>query len=353
MIIAVGINHRTSSLETREKVWISSAEMKQFLIHLGSTLLEECFVISTCNRTEIYGVVNAANTSHIPNAVIEELLKYKSAQKFVSHENFYRHKNISAIRHLLNVAAGLDSLVLGDIQILNQIRQQFSVAREVKSVKKILHRLMDGANRVGERVRRETEITSGAVSTSYAAVELALKRFPDLASKSTLLIGAGATCERAAKHISARELGNLYVANRTYEKALELTRKYGGYVVDWNDLHSTLPYMDVIISSVSSQDYILARNDFENRTKQTLIIDLSVPRSIDPAVNAVNNIELCDLDSLNQAIARTLPRREKEIPIVERIITEEIEKLIERLDTPLYSPPRVSTVVLSEILACA
>ena len=348
-LILVGINHRTAPLEVREKLWLSNDEIKEFSTLLCNKTLSECFILSTCNRTEVYGVVppsngNGTDVAHTIENVFERLVDFKSAKNIVHRENMYSFGTLQSAKHLMKVAAGIDSMILGDVQILNQVREHFHLAHETQTTGMVLHRLVQAATRVGKRTKHETQITTGAVSVSYAAVELAVKIFADLQSKSVMLIGAGETGELTAKLLVSRGITNFYVTNRTRSKAEELVASLSqegsdrnGKVVDWESLQSEIPNMDIIISSVTAPNYILTKQQIEQackgrQNKTLFIIDIGVPRNIEPAVNEIEDVFLHDLDSLTHIVDQTLHKRTMEIPKVNEIILEELKEFYEWAD---------------------
>lgn len=348
-LILVGINHRTAPLEIREKLWLSNDEIKEFSTTLCGKVLSECFILSTCNRTEIYGVVppsngNGAGVAHTIETIYERLVEFKSAQGIVRRENMYAFGTLQAAKHLMKVAAGVDSMILGDVQILNQVREHFHLAHETQTTGMVLHRLVQAATRVGKRTKTETQITAGAVSVSYAAVELAVKIFADLNSKSVLLIGAGETGELTAKLLVSRGVTNFYVANRTTSKAEELVaslrREHSAKnlgVIEWESLLNEIPKMDIIISSVTAPNYILTKQQVElarkaSRKETLFIIDIGVPRNVEPAVNEIENVFLHDLDSLTHIVDQTFHKRRQEIPKVNEIILEELKEFYEWME---------------------
>jgi glutamyl-tRNA reductase len=341
-LILVGINHRTAPLEVREKLWLSNDEIREFSKLLYTKVLSECFIISTCNRTEVYGVVspsdgNGADVEQTLNNIFDRLTEFKKTGTLVRRENMYMFSTLQAAKHLLKVSAGVDSMILGDVQILNQVREHFHLAHETQTTGMVLHRLVQTASRVGKRTKHETLITSGAVSVSYAAVELAVKIFADLQSKSVLLLGAGETGELTAKLLVSRGITNFYVANRTRAKAEELTAALGGNVVEWEKVQNEIPNMDIIISSVTAPQYVLTKQQVEQARKgyheKTLfVIDIGLPRNIDPSVNDIENVFLHDLDSLTHIVDQTLQRRKMEVPRVNGIILEELKEFYEWMD---------------------
>jgi glutamyl-tRNA reductase len=247
----------------------------------------------------------------------------------VTENHFYTLQADDAVRHVFSVAAGIDSMVLGDVQILNQMKEAFTIGQELSTTGILLNRLFNSAFHAGKRARTETEIAEGAVSVSYAAAELASKIFEDLSARTALLIGAGETGELTAKHLTGRNLSKLLVTNRTRERAEELTGRLGGEVVDFGSFISRIPDVDIIISSINTPAHILTaaelRLAMKNRDRGPLvIIDIGVPRNIDPAANSVANIFLNDIDSLNHIVDANLSHRKQEVPKIEAIIGEEL-----------------------------
>ena len=247
----------------------------------------------------------------------------------MQREHLYHMASSNAIRHLFKVASGIDSMVIGDIQILSQIKDDFNIAYEEKSAGPLLHRLLQSTYHVGKRTRTETTITEGAVSVSYAAVELASKIFSDLSKKTALLIGAGETGELTAKHLVGRGIGGIFVANRTKAKAEELVGALGGKAVDFDSLQQMLSQVDIVVSSITSDKYVITKSDVqramkERSNKPLFIIDIGVPRNIDPEANNIENVFLNDMDGISAIIDRNVQKRKAEIPRVNEIILEEL-----------------------------
>jgi glutamyl-tRNA reductase len=332
-IVAVGINHRTAPLEVREKVWYSDDEIRAAIGELKNTTFSECFLVSTCNRTELYGVPKNGSQVAEDLALIEQLkdflITFKSASSTVERKHFYHFFSVGAVQHLFKVASGIDSMVIGDVQILSQIKDGYTIALEAKTTNSFTHRLIQATYHVGKRTRTETRIVEGAVSVSYAAVELANKIFSDLSKRAALLIGAGETGELTAKHLVGRGIGKLLVTNRTRSKAEELVASLGGEVVDFDQLTNHLLHADIIISSVTAPQHILTKNDISHAMKERahrplFIIDIGVPRNIEPSVNDVENVFLHDMDALSGIVDQNLQMRKAEIPKVNAIILEEL-----------------------------
>jgi glutamyl-tRNA reductase len=332
-LVAVGINHRTAPLEVREKLWMSSDEIRAAVAALKGKPFSECFIVSTCNRTELYGVYNSNGSSiDTPpdiNGLKDQLIGFKYASGDVKREHLYHMVSANAIRHLFKVASGIDSMVIGDIQILSQIKDDFNIAYEEKAAGPFLHRLLQSTYHVGKRTRTETTITEGAVSVSYAAVELANKIFSDLSKKTALLIGAGETGELTAKHLVGRGIGGIFVANRTRAKAEELVATLGGKAVDFESLQQMLSQVDIVVSSITSAQYVITKNDVQRAMKERshkplFIIDIGVPRNIDPGANNIDNVFLHDMDAISVIIDRNVQKRKAEIPRVNEIVFEEL-----------------------------
>ncbi|MGA7162291.1 MAG: glutamyl-tRNA reductase [Bacteroidota bacterium] len=332
-LVAVGINHRTAPLEVREKLWMSSDEIRSAVATLKGKPFSECFIVSTCNRTELYGVYNNGDTASdaVPDIDVlkDMLIGFKSAGDAVKRQHMYHMISTNAISHLFKVASGIDSMVLGDIQILSQIKDDFNIAYEAKAAGHFLHRLLQSTYHVGKRARTETTITEGAVSVSYAAVEIANKIFSDLSKKTALLIGAGETGELTAKHLVGRGIGGIFVANRTRTKAEELVAALGGKAVDFESLHQMLAQVDIVISSVTSDQYVITKSDVQRAMKERshkplFIFDIGVPRNIDPDINSIESVFLHDMDGISVIIDRNVEKRKAEIPRVNEIILEEL-----------------------------
>lgn len=328
-LLSIGISHRSAALDVREKMWMSNDEAKDLLRQLKGKYFTEAMVVSTCNRTELYGLTPEIQVN---DAEIKEfLIKFKNVDGAVSPQHFYGSFSGGAVNHLFKVASGIDSMVIGDIQILNQVKEAFTLAGEAGAMGPVMNRLMQTTLHVGKRVRTETTICEGAVSVSYAAVELACKIFADLSKKSALLIGAGETGELTLKHLIGKGIGSVRVANRTRAKAEALIESLGvqGTAVDYEQLVDALRTVDIVITSVSSPSYIVQPADVQKVMKQRannplFIIDIGVPRNVDPSSNNVDNVFVYDMDSLSAIVDKNLEKRKAEIPQVTTIIREEM-----------------------------
>lgn len=328
-LICLGINHRTAPVDIREKMWFSTDELRSFLPRLHSGDAEECVLVSTCNRTELYYVPK--NDKIDPWNVWIQMTAAKPGAESMARDHFYVIPSFHAVKHLFNVTAAADSMILGDVQIIGQVKEAFQLAGELRTTGILLNRLFTSALHLGKRVRTETEIGEGAISVSYAAAELAGKIFEDLSRRTALLIGAGETGELAAKHLCSRRLGRLRIANRTRERAENLARQLGGEAIDFSTVTEALHDVDILISSVTIDGYLFTADDLRRIVrlrggKPLFIIDIGVPRNIDPGANTIETIFLNDIDALNHIIDNNLVNRLAEIPRVRMIIWDELVK---------------------------
>lgn len=332
-LLSIGISHHTASLDVREKMWMSLDETRDVVKRMKDQYFDECMLVSTCNRTELYGI--GKNGSISDGDLKRFLIDAKSAGSTVRQEHFLTAFSEEAIGHLFRVAAGVDSMVIGDIQILNQVKEAFQVSTELNALGPVMNRLMQSTLHVGKRVRTDTSICEGAVSVSYAAVELASKIFEDLSKKSVLLIGAGETGELTLKHLIGKSVADVKIANRTREKAEALLAglQVKGSVVSYENLVDALRTVDIVITSVNSPSYVVGPEDVQKVMKQRsnnplFIIDIGVPRNVDPSANKVDNVFVYDLDSLNSIVDKNLEQRKAEIPRVNAIIEQEVEAFV-------------------------
>lgn len=326
-IHCIGINHRTAPVEVREKLWFSPAEVGPALTELARRGMKEAVLVSTCNRTELYYVSGREWMNGEP--LWRFLARLRNVEAAFEPTHFYALASTFVLKHLFAVASGIDSMVLGDVQILNQMKEGFTTAQDLRTTGIVLNRMFHAAFHVGKRVRTETEIGEGAVSVSYAAAELASKIFEDLSKRTALLVGAGDTGQLTAKHLTGRKLGNLVVANRTRKHAEELSAALGGRVIDFEAIALELPRVDIVISAVDAPKPILAEAEIRRTmrargNRPLVIIDIGVPRNIDPAANTIDNVFLHDIDALNHIIDHNLERRKAEVPKIQRIILEEL-----------------------------
>lgn len=327
VITCVGLNHLTSPVEEREKLAFTAQELPEALTLLHDKMLSVT-LLSTCNRTELYTIAPADERTQ--SNLIAWLNEAKSAN--VPESDFYVLRGAEAVRHLFKVASGIDSMVIGESQILGQVRDALSAATETFTLDGVLNRLFHSAIGVGRRARSETRIGHHAVSVSSAAVALARTALGDLANKTVLVISAGGMGKLAAKSLAqSAPGGRIIVANRTIERAAELAEDLGGDVqpIALADLQSALAVSDIVISGTSAEGYVIGPEQvvsvMETRPSRNLLfIDIAVPRDVDPAVGAIPGVHLHDIDDLEAVTNESLTSRLGEVHKVEEIVDEEV-----------------------------
>ena len=321
-IIALGINHKTASVELREKVAFSPEQLTEALHQLQhAPQFNESVIVSTCNRTEIYCSLETAD----PQALLGWLSEFHHVAEQDLAENVYVHMNQDAVNHLMRVACGLDSLVLGEPQILGQIKQAFNTAKQHHAIQPTFERLFQKTFSVAKQVRTETDIGASAVSVAYAAVNLAKHIYGQLDKTQVLLIGAGETIELVAKHLSQHNPKSITVANRTIERAQNLAQEVGGCVISLAQLPDALPNADIVISSTASTLPIIGKGVVEQalkkrRHKPMLFIDIAVPRDIENQVNELDAAYLYSVDDLQAIVNENLASREQAAKDAQQII---------------------------------
>lgn len=324
--LAVSINHKTAPVEVREALHLNKDEIKNYIDELKNNVFTEGFIISTCNRTEIYGIPVKPEINYLD---LEKYLIDKKPDVEINGDQFQKFFSCSAVNHLFRVSAGIDSLLLGDNQILGQVKESFLIAEEKYFVGFLLKRLFDAAAVVGKRAKSETQISDGAITVSYAAVQLIEKIFSNLSKKTALVIGAGETGEIAAKHLRDKGIGRLVITNRTYERAEKVAEAVDARILPFSHFKENLHDFDIVISATSSNDVILTKDDIKKMMKKrnfasTVLMDIAVPRDIDPAACDIDNVFYHDIDSLNIIVEQNLKKRKEELPKVEKIILEEL-----------------------------
>ena len=331
--LITGVNHRTAPVEVREKLAFDANGLAAALRALVSCQgVSEGLILSTCNRVEI---VVAAPNGDDP-AVDRFLSESRSVPLDEIAPHLYRHVDQQAIHHLFRVAASLDSMVIGEPQILGQIKEAYAAAKAHGALSGYLEAILTRAFSVAKRVRTETGIGENAVSVSYAAVELAREIFGTLAGKTVMIIGAGKMSELAAQHLHRSGATDIFVTNRTYERARELAGLFQGTIVEYDRFLFTLPQMDIVITSSGAPHYILKKADLRRiidarRNRPMFLIDIAVPRNIDPAVNEIDNVFLYDIDDLQRVVAANIGERQKRAELAEEIIEAEVERMMARL----------------------
>jgi len=327
-LLALGLNHITAPLDLREKVAFGPEQARPALEELAAQAgVEEALILSTCNRTELY--CSVADGAQIVPA--EWLHRHHQLTHGRLDEFLYRHDDEAAVRHMFRVATGLDSLILGEPQILGQVKDAYQVARSAQTLKAPMERMLQHTFAVAKRVRTDTRIGSSPVSVAYTAVRLAEQRFADLAGACVLLIGAGETIELAARHLSDAKVRRLIVANRTLDNAQSLAQRCGGYAIALSDLSAHLAEADIVISSTASREPVLTRAMVEaaikrRRRKPMFLVDIAVPRDIEASVAEVDDAYLYTIDDLKQVIDDNLRSREAAAREAEAIINLQVER---------------------------
>ena len=329
-IIAISINHNTAPVEVREAVYLNNEEIKNLTHSIKNSFFSEGLIVTTCNRTEIYGIPANQNLSHqeIQNA----LLNFKSVTG-LKPEHFQYFSSANAIKHLFSVATGIDSLLIGDNQIFKQVKDSFQTAEDLNFTGFLMKIIFDSAVKAGRRAISETGISEGAVTVSYAAVQLIEKIFSNLSKKSALVIGAGETGEIAAKHLRERGIGNLTITNRTYERAEKLAENLSAKILPFGNFKDSLHEFDIVLSATSSDSLILTKADVHAAMKKRnynslVLMDIAIPRDIDPEAKSIDYVFYNDIDSLNIIVQQNLTKRKEEIPKVEKIIEEELNSFL-------------------------
>lgn len=327
-IVLVGLNHSTAPIDVRERVAFNPEQSRSALIQINERgLLREDVILSTCNRSEIYGVVEGDSAGF--EAIRDFLCEFHGVSPATLNGCFYFQNQREAVRHLFRVASSLDSQLVGEPHILGQVRNAFILALENKSTGSILNRLFQKAVEVGKRVRSETEIGSRPVSLSSVAVETAAKIFGALEGRAVLVLGAGEMSELTVESLALHGVQNFAVANRSIGRAKELAEKFKGIAVPWENLDSALLAPDIVISSTGSPDFVITRRQIEHlmvarKHRPLFFIDIALPRDIEPAIQKIYNVYLYNLDDLKSIVDSNRTEREKDIPKAEKIVDEEV-----------------------------
>jgi glutamyl-tRNA reductase len=329
-IVLVGINHKSAPVEVRERLAFTEEACATGLHALvDGEIVREGLIVSTCNRVEVLAETASERLSDTIERVNQFLSRTDSLPRSLFETHLYRHTDDEAVRHLFRVTSSLDSMVVGEPQVLGQVRRAYSIALEAGTAGRILNRLVHHAFRVAKRVRTETGIGANAVSISYMAVELGKKIFNSLEGHTALLIGAGEMAELSARHLLNAGVSRVLLANRTEERAGRLAAELGGETVNFAELSRYLVEADVIICSTAADRYLITEQMVreargKRRNRPSFFIDISVPRNIDPAVGKIPNVFLFDIDDLESVISSNIREREREAERAELIVESEI-----------------------------
>jgi glutamyl-tRNA reductase len=352
-IVLIGLSHKTAPIEVRERLAFNEPRLSDALVNLvDQESVDEGLIVSTCNRVELIATAPAGVDKGI-DRLKTFLCDFHQLPFHSIHHHLYLHADTEAIKHLFRVASALDSMVLGESQILGQVKEAYRSAIEAGTVGRVLSQLMHRAISVAKRVRSETGVALHPVSISSVAVELARKIFGDLAGKTVMLVGAGEMAELAAQNLMQAGAHKLLVTNRTAEKATHLANEFGGGAVSFEAFYDVLPSVDIVICSTGASDYVIraeeTRRVLKSRRKGPLLcIDISVPRNIDPEIANLDNAFLFDIDDLDGAVQANLREREREACSAEAIIETETLNFIKHLRS-IDIGPRV--IEVKEILA--
>jgi glutamyl-tRNA reductase len=328
-LLTVGLSHKTAPVRTREKAAFSPERSAALLHDLRTHDVDECAALSTCNRTEVYAAVGEPNEAE--ELLRRALVRHTRLDAAAGRGSGYSHQDLEAARHLFRVAAGLDSMILGESEILGQVRAAGATAAALGVSGPLLDRLFRAARQTARRVRRQTAIGTGAVSVSSVAVNLVCEAFTELADRRALLIGTGAMGEATAGALLARGLSTLVVANRNLRSAQTLAARFGATPVPLADIRGELRRADVVIAATASPCWLLSRRDVERalrgRTARPLVmVDTAVPRDLEPGIRDLPGVTLFDIDDLEERSNENLWHRRREARHAERIIADEVRR---------------------------
>ncbi|MCL1891164.1 MAG: glutamyl-tRNA reductase [Coriobacteriia bacterium] len=341
-LTVVGLSHKTAPIEIREKLTFpESIQADALSLLVSKDEVAEAVILSTCNRTEIYAVTRDACNGF--EVVAEFMAGYHNLDLCEIKKYLYHHQDMKMVGHLFRVVSSLESMVLGEAQILGQIKEAYGFASSNGATDRIFNKLFRQSFELGKRVRSETGIGESAVSISYAAVELARRVFDALEGRTILIVGAGKMSELTAKHLVSQGVGSVLVANRTYEKACEIAELFEGEAIRYEELFAHMRNADIVISSTAAPGYVITKDEVAKarkgvRGKALFLIDIALPRDIDPAVHELNDVYLYDIDDLNGVVDANLEERKREAVRAEEIIVEETNSFSQWIETLIVEP---------------
>ncbi|MGA3211780.1 MAG: glutamyl-tRNA reductase [Terriglobales bacterium] len=341
--LLIGVNHKTAPVDVRERFAIPESRLPDAVQQLAKYPgVEEALIVSTCNRVEF--VARAVNGT---SGLSGFLADYFAAPPSEFQNYVYEYREKDAVRHIFRVASSLDSMIVGEPQILGQVKEAYAVARAAGTLSSQLDALFTRAFAVAKRVRNETAVGASAVSVASVAVELAKKVFGTLNGRTVYLVGAGKMCELAARHLRAHGAGSVFVANRTYDRAVHLAEKFNGQAMNFEQLYETVDRADIVITSTGAPHFIFRKEHAEKflqkrRNKPMFFIDIAVPRDVDPAVNELDGMFVYDIDDLQSVVSSNVADRAGEARRAETLIEEEVERFLARLQTAGVVPTIVS-----------
>ncbi len=332
-IVLVGLNFRTAPVEVREKVSFSAAQALNAAEELRNKgILDETLVLSTCNRSEVYGVQPLANRESAAR-LSSFLSNFHALHPDQLYPSLYHHYDHDAVRHLFRVSAGLESMLLGEAEILGQVREAYLRAHEGHATGPVLNRLFQAALEVGKRVRAETELGTRPMGVASAGMKLAERIFGKLSERTALVLGAGTISEQVISQLRDRGIKRLYLSNRSRDKAEEFANQYKGQVIEWGEWDAALKLPDVIVTAVGVQDTLLTRAMIERAmdlrgNRALFLMDLGLPRNIDPSCSELYNVYLYTMEDLSEIVDQNRNARQSEVPKAESLVEEHVGKFI-------------------------
>ncbi len=353
-LFVAGLSHRNAPVELREQLAVDEDKLRELLRDVAATgVVREALILSTCNRVEVYAIADVPGEAR--TATFRQLCRHRGVEPASVETVLYTHADGEAVRHAFRVASSLDSMMIGEPQILGQVKNAFALAQSCETVGPALHTLFTQAFTVAKKVRTETEIARHAVSISFAAVELAKKIFAGLDGKAVLLVGAGKMSELAARHLIEQGAFPLYVANRTWARAQELARALAGTAVPFDELATALAAVDIVITSTGAPEPVIRREFVQplvhsRRGRPLFFIDIAVPRDVENSVNTLDGVYCYDIDDLKQVVDANIRERLREAHRAEALVEREVAKFLARLGDVEVIPTIVSLRERLEII---
>jgi len=329
-LFVAGLSHKNAPVELREQLAVEEDKLREILSDVSATgVVQETLILSTCNRVEVYGVADAPGEARA--VAFRHLCRYRGVSQASVEPVLYTHVDGDAVRHAFRVAASLDSMMIGEPQILGQVKDAFALAQACETIGPVLHTLFTQAFAVAKKVRGETEIARHAVSVSFAAVELAKKIFAGLRGRAVLLVGAGKMGELAARHLVEHGAFPIYVANRTWQRAEEMARALSGAAVPFAELGTALAGVDIVITSTGATEPIVTRAMVQRvmqgrRARPLFFIDIAVPRDVEGSVNTLDDVYCYNIDDLKQVVEANIRERLREAQRAEALVEREATK---------------------------
>ena len=341
-----GLSHRNAPVELREQLAVDEDKLRELLADIAAaSVVREAIILSTCNRVEVYAVADVPSEARA--LMFRKLCRHRGVEPAAVEAALYTFAEADAIRHAFRVASSLDSMVIGEPQILGQVKDAFALAQSCEAVGPSLHSLFTQAFAVAKKVRSETEIARHAVSVSFAAVELAKKIFAGLQGKAVLLVGAGKMSELAARHLVEQGVFPVYVTNRTWARAQEMARALSGTAVPFDELSTALAAVDIVVTSTGAPEAVIRRDTVQRvmhgrRGRPLFFIDIAVPRDVEATVGSLEDVYCYDIDDLKQVVDANLRERVREAHRAEALVEREVAKFLARLGDVEVIPTIVS-----------